>query len=195
MRSSMRSRTPHPRRRWRRRSAKSTACWQSRLASVAWSRRQPTTPPSCASCRICSAPTASRNASPSSSSRGSPAPDRGRQPHEPATGHPAMNLLLAPETWPFAVAGLLMLSIAAIEGIALLIGASAMGWVDSLLHHSPDALLHHSPDAPDTVDRWQGLLHLVKVPRLLLLGLYLAQFELIGFAPDLAAAAVYGTMI
>jgi len=106
-----------------------------------------------------------------------------------------MNLLLAPETWPFAVAGLLMLSIAAIEGIALLIGASAMGWVDSLLHHSPDALLHHSPDAPDTVDSWLGWLHLGKVPLLVLVVLFLALFALIGFALDLAAAGVFGTMI
>jgi len=103
-----------------------------------------------------------------------------------------MNLLLAPETWPFAVAGLLMLSIAAIEGVALLIGASAMGWVDSLLHHSPDALLHHSPDSPDS---WLGWLHLGKVPLLVLVVLFLALFALVGFALNLAAASVFGAMI
>ena len=103
-----------------------------------------------------------------------------------------MNLLLAPETWPFAVAGLLMLSIAAIEGVALLIGASAMGWVDSLLHHSPDALLHHSPDSPDS---WLGWLHLGKVPLLVLVVLFLALFALVGFALNLAAAGVFGAMI
>ena len=103
-----------------------------------------------------------------------------------------MNLLLAPETWPFAVAGLLMLSIAAIEGVALLIGASAMGWVDSLLHHSPDALLHHSPDSPDS---WLGWLHLGKVPLLVLVVLFLALFTLVGFALNLAAAGVFGAMI
>jgi len=103
-----------------------------------------------------------------------------------------MDLLLAPETWPFAVAGLLMLSIAAIEGIALMIGASATGWVDSLLHHSPDALLHHSPDAPDTVDSWLGWLHLGRVPLLVLVILFLALFALVGFALDLVAAASLG---
>ena len=103
-----------------------------------------------------------------------------------------MNLLLAPETWPFAVAGLLMLSIAAIEGVALLIGASAMGWVDSLLHHSPDALLHHSPDSPDS---WLGWLHLGRVPLLVLVVLFLALFALVGFALNLAAAGVFGAMI
>ena len=103
-----------------------------------------------------------------------------------------MNLFLAPETWPFAVAGLLMLSIAAIEGIALLIGASATGWVDSLLHHSPDALLHHSPDTPDS---WLGWLHLGKVPLLVLVVLFLALFALVGFALNLAAAGAFGALI
>jgi hypothetical protein len=103
-----------------------------------------------------------------------------------------MNLFLAPETWPFAVAGLLMLSIAAIEGIALLIGASATGWVDSLLHHSPDALLHHSPDTPDS---WLGWLHLGKVPLLVLVVLFLALFALAGFALNLAAAGAFGALI
>ena len=106
-----------------------------------------------------------------------------------------MNLLFTPETWPFAVASLLILSIAVIEGVALLIGTTATGWLDSLLHHSPDALLHHSPDAPESPDNWLGWLHLGKVPLLVLVVLFLALFALIGFALDLAAAGVFGTMI
>ena len=106
-----------------------------------------------------------------------------------------MNLLFTPETWPFAVASLLILSIAVIEGVALLIGTTATGWLDSLLHHSPDALLHHSPDAPESPDSWLGWLHLGKVPLLVLVVLFLALFALIGFALDLAAAGVFGAMI
>jgi hypothetical protein len=108
-----------------------------------------------------------------------------------------MDLFLAPETWPFAAAGLLMLSIAAIEGIALLIGTSATGWLDTLLHHSPDALLHHAPDAPEaeTPDSWLGWLHLGKVPALVLVVLFLALFALCGFALDIAALDVFGTLI
>jgi hypothetical protein len=79
-----------------------------------------------------------------------------------------MSLLLTPETWPFAVASLLILSIAVIEGIALLIGTTATGWLDSLLHHSPDGFLDHSPDAPESPDSWLGWLHLGKVPLLVL---------------------------
>ena len=106
-----------------------------------------------------------------------------------------MTLLLTPETWPFAVASLLILSIAVIEGVALLIGTTATGWLDSLLHHSPDALLHHSPDAPESPDSWLGWLHLGKVPLLVLVVLFLALFALIGFALDLAAVGVFGAMI
>ena len=106
-----------------------------------------------------------------------------------------MNLLLTPETWPFAVASLLILSIAVIEGIALLIGTTATGWLDSLLHHSPDGLLDHSPDAPESPDSWLGWLHLGKVPLLVLVVLFLALFALIGFALDLVAAGVFGAMI
>jgi hypothetical protein len=106
-----------------------------------------------------------------------------------------MNLLLAPETWPFAVASLLILSIAVIEGVALLIGTTATGWLDSLLHHSPDGLLHHAPDAPESPDSWLGWLHLGKVPLLVLVILFLALFALVGFALNLAAAGVFGALI
>ena len=106
-----------------------------------------------------------------------------------------MNLLLAPETWPFGVASLLILSIAAIEGVALLIGTTASGWLDSLFHHSADGLFDHSPDAPESPDSWLGWLHLGKVPVLILVVLFLALFALVGFALDLAAAGVFGAMI
>jgi hypothetical protein len=98
-----------------------------------------------------------------------------------------MSLFLAPETWPFAVASLLILSIAAIEGIALLMGATVAGWLDSLLHHAPDA-----PDAPDS---WLGWLHLGRVPVLVLVVLFLGLFALAGFALDLVAVGVFGVLI
>ena len=98
-----------------------------------------------------------------------------------------MSLFLAPETWPFAVASLLILSIAAIEGVALLIGTTVAGWLDSLLHHAPDA--------PDASDSWLGWLHLGRVPVLVLLVLFLALFALAGFALDLAAVGIFGALI
>src|SRR6516225_7602045 len=97
-----------------------------------------------------------------------------------------MSLFLAPETWPFAVASLLILGIAAIEGIALLIGTSVAGWLDNL---------HHSPDAPDAPDSWLGWLQVGKVPLLILVILFLALFALAGFALNLAAVGVFGALI
>ena len=97
-----------------------------------------------------------------------------------------MSLFLAPETWPFAVASLLILGIAAIEGIALLIGTSVAGWLDSL---------HHSPDTPDAPDSWLGWLQVGKVPLLILVILFLALFALAGFVLDLVAVGVFGVLI
>src|SRR5262249_61749541 len=92
-------------------------------------------------------------------------------------------------------ASLLILSIAAIDGCRLLIGTTSTRSLDSPLHHSPDGLLHPSPDAPESPDSWLGWLHLGKVPLPVLVVLFLALFSLIGFALDLAAAGVFGTMI
>jgi hypothetical protein len=97
-----------------------------------------------------------------------------------------MSLFLAPETWPFAVASLLILGIAAIEGIALLIGTSVAGWLDSL---------HHSPDTPDAPDSWLGWLQVGKVPLLILVILFLALFALAGFVLDLVAVGVFGVLV
>jgi hypothetical protein len=98
-----------------------------------------------------------------------------------------MSLFLAPETWPFAVASLLILSIAAVEGVALLLGTTAAGWLDNLFHHAPDA-----PDAPDSGLGW---LHLGRVPLLVSVVLFLALFALAGFALNLAAAGAFGALI
>jgi hypothetical protein len=97
-----------------------------------------------------------------------------------------MSLFLAPETWPFAVASLLILGIAVIEGMALLIGTSVAGWLDNL---------HHSPDAPDAPDSWLGWLQVGKVPLLILAIVFLALFALAGFALNLAAMGVFGALI
>ena len=97
-----------------------------------------------------------------------------------------MNLFLAAETWPFAVASLLILSIAVIEGIALLIGTTATGWLDSL---------HHSPEAPEAPDSWLGWLQVGKVPLLILVILFLALFALAGFALNLVAVGAFGALI
>lgn len=82
-----------------------------------------------------------------------------------------MDLFLAPESWPFAVATLLVLAIAIIEGAGLMIGMSFSGWLDQTI-----------PEIDGIADAWLGWLHVGKVPLLVLLTLLLTSFSVIGFA-------------
>jgi hypothetical protein len=85
-----------------------------------------------------------------------------------------MSLLLATESWPFLAALVLLLSIAAIEGAALLLGASLGGWLDHFTPH-----LEHGADG--LFDAWLGWLHVGKMPILVLLVILLTAFAMIGF--------------
>lgn len=85
-----------------------------------------------------------------------------------------MELFLAPESWPFTTAVLLLVAIAAVEGLALLVGLSVSGWID---HFIPDAV--HGAEGMS--DSWLGWLHVGKVPILVLLVVLLTAFALIGY--------------
>lgn len=95
-----------------------------------------------------------------------------------------MDLFLAPESWPFTVAALLLVAIAVIEGLALLVGMSLSGWLD---HFVPDAM--HGVEGVS--DSWLGWLHIGKVPILVLLVILLTAFAIIGYILN---ALVYGTL-
>jgi hypothetical protein len=95
-----------------------------------------------------------------------------------------MNLFLAPEAWPFTVAVMLLVAIAAVEGLALLVGLSFSGWLDHLL---PDA----SHGLEGVSDSWLGWLHVGKVPLLVLLVVLLTAFALIGYTVN---ALVHGAL-
>lgn len=88
-----------------------------------------------------------------------------------------VDIFLAPESWPFSVALLLLVAIAVIEGMGLLVGLSVSSWFDQLL-----------PDASDGLDSlseaWLGWLHIGKVPLLVLLALLLTAFSIIGFTAN-----------
>jgi hypothetical protein len=93
-------------------------------------------------------------------------------------------VFLAPETWPFAAATLLLLLITAIEGLALLFGTHLSGYVDHLL---PD------PDHIDGgLDRALSWLHFGRVPVLVLIVLFLATFALTGFALNMVIHWIFG---
>lgn len=95
-----------------------------------------------------------------------------------------MDLFLAPESWPFTVAALLLVAIAVVEGLALLVGMSLSGWLD---HFVPDAA--HGVEGVS--DSWLGWLHVGKVPILVSLVILLTAFAIIGYVLN---ALVHGTL-
>jgi hypothetical protein len=99
-----------------------------------------------------------------------------------------MSLFLAPESAPFLIATLVMLFIAALEGVALLVGMSASSWIDHLIPHHPD-------DMGGAADSWLGWLHVGRVPLLVLLVVLLAAFAVIGFTANIVVHALFGSYI
>jgi hypothetical protein len=97
-------------------------------------------------------------------------------------------LFFAPDTWPFAVATLLVLMITAVEGIALLIGTNISGWMDHFLPDPTDGL--HG-----TFDKGLGWLHLGRVPVMVLLVIFLAAFAITGFALNLVVHRLLGVWV
>jgi hypothetical protein len=96
-----------------------------------------------------------------------------------------MNPFLAPEAAPFLIATLVLLAIAAVEGLGLLIGASASHWLDSLFDH-PDVGVH------GPFESWLGWLHVGRVPFLALIVLFLAAFAIVGFAVNMVMHGLFG---
>ncbi len=86
-----------------------------------------------------------------------------------------MELFIAPESWPFTFAVILVVLIGLVETLTLLVGASLSGAIDHI------ALIHYD-GLPDS---WLGWLHFGKVPMLVLLILMLTAFALAGFAFNL----------
>lgn len=96
-----------------------------------------------------------------------------------------MDLLLAPESWPFAVAVALLLAIAVIEGAGLLAGVSLAAWIDQ---HLPENI----GGVGDLSESWLGWLHVGRVPLLVLLALLLTAFAVIGLACASLVHGVFG---
>jgi membrane protein implicated in regulation of membrane protease activity len=92
-----------------------------------------------------------------------------------------MELLLAPETRPFAIATLTLVGLVGVEMVALLVGLSVSQWID----HSADG--HGSPHVDGVLD-W---LNKGRVPLLVLIVLALGAFAAFGFALEAVARAVW----
>lgn len=97
-----------------------------------------------------------------------------------------MELILAPESWLFSVAVLLLIAITVIEGMGLLFGLSVSGWFDSLL---PESL---GDGLGGVADSWLGWLHVGKVPMLVLLVLFLTAFAIVGYTVNAVTHGLFG---
>ena len=101
-----------------------------------------------------------------------------------------MSALLAPESAPFLIATLVMLAIAVVEGVGLLLGASASHWLDSLLHIS-----HADGVETGAADSWLGWLHVGKVPVLALIVVFLSAFAMVGFVVNMVVHGLFGMYV
>ncbi|MFZ4700912.1 MAG: YqiJ family protein [Candidatus Methylumidiphilus sp.] len=93
-----------------------------------------------------------------------------------------MELVVAPESWPFTFSVILVVLIGAIEMVSLLVGVSLAGALDHI------ASIH----IEGVADSWLGWLHVGKVPMLVLLVILLTAFALTGFAFNAAYYGFYG---
>ena len=95
-----------------------------------------------------------------------------------------MNVLVAPQTWPFGAALAVMVGLAIIEGAGLLLSVHPSGWIDDLL-----------PDHPALAEGPLGWLHVGKVPFLVLLILFLGGFALAGYVVQASAQGIAGVLL
>ena len=93
-----------------------------------------------------------------------------------------MSAFFSPELWPFALAAGLLVALAAIEALALLIGAGTSHWFDGDVVESPDG----------AVGAALGWLHVGRVPILAILTIFLTTFAVSGFVCQFVAKSMIG---
>jgi membrane protein implicated in regulation of membrane protease activity len=99
-----------------------------------------------------------------------------------------MDLLLAPEARPFAIAALILIGLVGVELLSLLLGASLSHWVD---HSVGDGGDYADGDGDGHFGGALDWLNTGRVPLLVLLMLALGAFAIIGFAVEAVARAVW----
>jgi hypothetical protein len=102
-------------------------------------------------------------------------------------GAKSVRFFLSPELWPFTLATGLLLAVTALEGLALVAGASMFHWADAAGAHPGDAA---EPDGP--VSAALGWMHIGKVPVLAILVIFLTAFAVTGFVAQLAIKGATG---
>lgn len=110
-----------------------------------------------------------------------------------------MAFIFADQNIPFAVALVLMLIIAVLEGAATLLGAGISGFLDSLLPEM-DMDVDVDMDMPDmdstsSLTKLLGWLRFGKVPALVILVIFLTTFGLSGFILQAVVRQLVGNML
>lgn len=103
-----------------------------------------------------------------------------------------MSFFFAPQNMPFAVALLVMLFIAVLEGALVVIGAGLSQFIDSLL---PDIDIDADVDAPNGVSRLLAWLRVGEVPVLILLVIFLTVFGLTGLTVQYLLSSTTGWLL
>lgn len=106
-----------------------------------------------------------------------------------------IELLTADETQIFVVALAVMLIIAAMEGVATLMGAGLSGFLDSLLPEVDvdiDIDLDGPQSSPPLFTRFLGWLRIGQVPVLMIIVIFLTAFGLIGLSMQQIARGMVG---
>ena len=99
-----------------------------------------------------------------------------------------MEIFLAAQGWPFMVALLLLLLVTVVEGLSVLFGLDASGWLDSLLPDPWD-------DVQGPIDSWLGWLHVGRVPVLVLVVVFLAAFSFTGLVANVVVHRLLGVWV
>ena len=101
-----------------------------------------------------------------------------------------MDLLLAPEARPFAVAALILIGLIGVEMVLLLIGLSALHWLDHAAGgHGGSAAGGHG--GSKEIGSFLDWLNAGRVPLMVLIMLVLGVFAALGFALEAVARAVW----
>lgn len=99
-----------------------------------------------------------------------------------------MSVFFAAQTWPFALATILLLLITIVEGAALLFGQNISSMLESVVPDPWDGF--HGP-----LDDALGWLHVGRVPILVLAVIFLAAFAFTGFALNMVTVRVFGFFV
>src|SRR5262245_10158204 len=107
----------------------------------------------------------------------------------------SMDLLLAPETRPFAIAALILVGLVGIELISVLVGASLSHWLHHAADHGADHGTDHSAARDDALlSGALDWLNAGRVPLMILIMVALGAFAAVGYVIEGVARAIWSPL-